>query len=186
MLKYYFLIFIGFIFLTFACTQEEAVVASEDFILDVNIETAKDVDIIYSDSSIVRVRIKGETMLYHVNTREPKQEFPDGIHVDFFGADGAVTSVLTGKYGIRLESEGVVIVRDSVVWQSNQGEKLETEELIWDERQQKVYNHKFVVVTRPDEIIMGHGFEATQDFKKARINAVTGRMKVEDLSKEFQ
>lgn len=170
-----------------ACTQDDIPTINEDAsAFDASVETAKDVEIIYSDSAIVRVRIEGPTMLYHVDTREPMQEFPDGVKVDFFDIDGNITSVLTGKYGIRQESDGLVVVRDSVVWQSIKGEKLETEELIWDERQQKVYNHKFVVVTRPDEIIMGHGFEATQDFKQAKVNAVTGRMRVEDLSKEIQ
>jgi LPS export ABC transporter protein LptC len=170
-----------------ACTQDDIPTINEDAsAFDASIETAKDVEIIYSDSAVVRVRIEGPTMLYHVDAREPKQEFTDGVKVDFFDAAGNVTSVLTGRYGIRHESEGEVIVRDSVVWQSIKGEKLETEELIWDEREQRVYNHKFVVVTRPDEVIMGHGFEATQDFKQAKVNAVTGRMRVEDLGKEIE
>ncbi len=177
----------SFLLLVVACTQDDIPKISEDAsVFNVNVETARDVEIIYSDSAIVRVRIEGPTMLYHVDTREPKQEFTDGVKVDFFDADGQVTSVLTGKYGIRHESAGLVTVRDSVVWQSIKGERLETEELIWDERQQRVYNHKFVVVTRPDEIIMGHGFEATQDFKQAKVNAVTGRIRTEELRKEIQ
>jgi LPS export ABC transporter protein LptC len=168
-----------------ACTRDETKF-DENIKLDVNIETAKDVEIIYSDSAKVRVKITGATLLYHVNTREPKQEFPDAVQVDFYGPDGQITSTLTGKYGIRYESKGEVIVRDSVIWQSVEGERLETEELIWDERKQRVYNHRFVVLRRLDEIIMGHGFEATQDFKNARVLAVTGTKSIEEISDDFQ
>ncbi len=170
---------LGVLWLVAACAKETPPDVEYDFLLDVNIETGKDVTIIYSDSALVRVKIAGPTMLSYVNTREPQQEFPDGVKVDFYDADGKVTSVLTGKYGIRYETKGVVVVRDSVVWQSVNNEKLETEELIWDDRRERVYNHKFVVVTRPDEIITGHGFEATQDFKYSKVNAVEGRVKID-------
>ena len=153
---------------------------------DTQVETAKDVEILYSDSAQVRVRITGPTMLYHLDRREPRQEFPDGVSVDFFGPEGAITSQLDARYGLRMENRNEVIVRDSVVWQSVEGEKIESEELIWDERQRKIYTNKFVVITRPDEIIYGHGFEADQDFTYSRINAIEGRLKVDDLEKDLE
>ena len=153
---------------------------------DTQVETAKGVEILYSDSAQVRVRITGPTMLYHLDRREPRQEFPDGVSVDFFFFVGAITSQLDARYGLRLENKNEVIVRDSVVWQSVEGEKIESEELIWDERQRKIYTNKFVVITRPDEIIYGHGFEADQDFTYSRINAIEGRLKVDDLEKDLE
>lgn len=169
-----------------ACTQENEALDLKTITLDPSVETAKDVEIIYSDSAKVRVKIMGPTLLYHVDSRAPKQEFPKSVRVDFYGPDEKITSTLTGKYGLRYESEGKVVVRDSVVWQSIAGERLETEELIWDERQQKVYNHRFVVLRKTDEIIMGHGFESTQDFKNSRVIAVTGSKSIDDISDDFQ
>lgn len=168
-----------------ACTREEAKL-EQSINLDVNVETAKEVEIIYSDSAKVRVKITGPTLLYHVNSREPQQEFPDGVRVDFYGPDATITSTLTGKYGIRYEAEGKVVVRDSVIWQSVEGERIETEELIWDERQQQVYNHRFVILRKQNEIIMGQGFKATQDFKNAEVIAVTGRKSIDEISDDFQ
>lgn len=153
---------------------------------DTQVETAREVEILYSDSAQVRVRITGPTMLQYLDRREPKQEFPDGVSVSFFGPEGAVTSQLDARYGVRLENKNEVIVRDSVVWQSVEGEKIETEELIWDERSRKIFTNKFVVITRPDEIIYGHGFEADQDFTYSRINAIEGRLKVNELEKELE
>ncbi|MCB0571080.1 MAG: LPS export ABC transporter periplasmic protein LptC [Phaeodactylibacter sp.] len=153
---------------------------------DTQAETAKNVEILYSDSAQVRVRVTGPTMLYYLDRQEPRQEFPDGVHVEFFGPAGSITSELTARYGIRMERQNQVVVRDSVVWHSVEGEKLESEELIWDERSRKVYTQKFVVVTRPGEIIYGHGFEADQDFSYSRINAIEGRLKTDRLDKELE
>ncbi|NBC08983.1 MAG: LPS export ABC transporter periplasmic protein LptC [Bacteroidetes bacterium] len=163
-----------------ACENDLAEIEALAENYSTQVETAKEVEILYSDSAQVRVRVTGPTMLYHLDRGAPYQEFPDGVVVDFFDDTGAVTSQLTAQYGIRYENKAEVIVRDSVVWQSNEGEKLETEELIWDERRSKIYTKKFVVITRPDEIIYGHGFEADQDFSYSRINAIEGRIKVEE------
>ncbi len=168
------------LFLILSCENDPAEVAALNANLNTSVERAEDVKIIYSDSAIVRVTIEGPVMLSYLENNEPRQEFPEGVHVDFYGLGKQKTGELTALYGLRLERKGQVIVRDSVVWKSIDGEKLETEELIWDERTAKVFTQKFVRITRPDEIIYGYGLRANQDFSEARINAVQGRIKVDD------
>lgn len=161
-----------------SCKNDMAEIEAMSDQFSTQVEAAHNVEILYSDSAQVRVRVTGPTMLYHLDRAEPQQEFPDGVNVDFFDADGAITSQLTALYGLRLENKAEVVVRDSVVWKSVEGDTLETEELFWDERRGKIYSKKFVVITRPDEVIYGHGFEADQDFSYSRINAIEGRIKV--------
>ena len=167
-----------------SCSNDLAEVEALVAKFDTEVETARDVEILYSDSANVRVRITGPTMLNYVDRRDPRQEFPDGVVVDFFGPEGKTDAKLTAKYGIRYQLHGKVTVRDSVVWQDAENKKLETQELHWDERQQKIFTNKFVVITQPEEIIYGHGFEANQDLSHAKIRAIEGRIKVEDFQKE--
>ena len=172
--------FFGMLVLALACTQEEV---SDDWLkeLDLSKEVAEEVEILYSDSAKVRVRLTGPRMDYLADRANPVQEFPKGVFVEFYDEDLNVTSTLSGNFAQRFENKNLIIVRDSVVWQSNEGEKLESEELIWDEQEQRVYTQKFARITREDEVIYGYGFEATQNFKDARIKAVTGRIKVKDM-----
>ena len=123
-------------------------------------------------------------MLNYLDKKEPKQEFIDGVKVDFFEADGTVSSQLIANYAIRLENKNEVVVRDSVVWESVKNEKIETEELIWQETKERIYTDRFVVITRPDEIVYGHGFEANQDFSYSKIHAIEGRIKVDNPDDE--
>ncbi len=153
---------------------------------EIQVEKAYDVEILYSDSAVVRVRVTSPVMNRYTERKEPHQEFSEGVLVEFLGPNREVSSWLTAKYAIRLENKDQVIVRDSVVWQSIEREKLETEELIWDERTKKLYTNKFVTIIRPDEIIYGYGFESDQDFKQARIKAIEGTLKVKDLNQEFR
>lgn len=175
------MVWMGMLGLLLACENKMEEIEALNEKLDTQVERAEEVEILYSDSAKIKVKIAGPTMLYHLDRKDPKQEFPDGVKVDFFDQFQELSSVLTAKYAIRLEQKQQVVVRDSVVWKSRDNEKLETEELIWDEQKEKLLSNKFVVITRPEEIIYGHGFEANQDFSNARINAVEGRIAVDNL-----
>jgi LPS export ABC transporter protein LptC len=179
-------IFLLAILLFTGCENDPADIKAFFEKMDTSVETAKEVEILYSDSAVIRVKILAPTMLRYLDTQEPYQEFPDGVHVEFFDAAQRVSSTLTSNYAIRYERESKIVVQDSVVWQSVAGEKLESEELVWDEKTQKVFTNKFVVITRPDEIIYGHGFEANQDFSYSKIKAIEGRLKVDDIGKELE
>ncbi len=148
------------------------------------VETAKEVTMLYSDSAMVRVQIEGPVMLRHLDKDNPRQEFTDGVKVVFFTRGQQVESTLTANYALRLEKKNQIIVRDSVVWESYKSEKLETEELIWEERKGKIYTKRFVTITKPEEVIYGYGFEADQDFNSWTINAVEGVLKTEAANRK--
>jgi LPS export ABC transporter protein LptC len=150
------------------------------------VEIARDIEMLYSDSAIVRVRILGPTLMRYLEDEKPRDEFPDGVHVDFLDADGSVNSTLDAQYAVRYTREKQVIVRSdinegtTVILQNDKGEKLETSELIWDEAESKVFTDKFVKITKPEEIIFAYGFSAKQDFSEYTLNKVVGRVKVND------
>lgn len=180
-------IFNVLIFIIFLCSScENDIVEVQRFVdkNEVTIETAKGIEMLYSDSAIVRVKIISPTLLRHLDKRNPHQEFPDGIDVEFFGDRGGVASHLTAKNALRYEKENKIIIRDSVVWVSQKKERLETEELIWEEEADRVYTNKFVTIIREQEIIYGYGFESNQDFTEYKINAIEGRIKANQLKDE--
>ncbi len=149
---------------------------------DVAMEVAKDVEILYSDSAVVRVRVTG-ALLHNFSDREnARQEFPAGIRIDFLEPDLSVRSTLTAKKAVRQQEKGLITARDSVVFVTVKAEKLETEELIWDEKMGKVRTDKFVKVTKPGEVIYGFGLEAEQDFSYWKILVPKGRIKVEQIN----
>jgi LPS export ABC transporter protein LptC len=153
---------------------------------DTAVEVGKDVEILYSDSALVRVRVTGPVLHNYVTRENPRQEFPGGIKIEFLEADLSVKSVLTAKNAIRKQEKGQITARDSVVMTTVKQEKLETAELIWDEKTAKVYTDKFVKVTKPGEVIYGFGLEAEQDFSYWKIIVPKGRIKVEQLDEVIE
>ena len=153
---------------------------------DTFVEIAREVEILYSDSAIVRVRITAP-LLHRFSEREnPRQEFPEGVQVEFLNPDLSISSTLTALHGVRYQEKGQVIVRDSVVLVTAKQEKLETEELTWDEKSEKIFTEKFVKVTKPGEVIYGYGLEANQDFTYWKITVPKGRIKVDQLDDALQ
>lgn len=164
-----------------ACGEQEADPTTlSDEELNVEVETTTDVELIYSDSAIVNVIVKAETMLTNTRRGDKKQIFPDGVDVDFFDTRGRVQSELTCKKATRFEKDKRILMQDSVVWKSGKGEILDTEELVWDERNQKVFSKRLVKITTAQDVIHGYGFEADQGFTKWKITRPQGEMGVEN------
>ena len=152
----------------------------------VNVEHGKDVEIIYSDSARVRVKVTGPTLLYYNDRVNPRQEFVDGTVVYFYDDQKRVQSTLTGKYAIRDERKKETVVRDSVIWQSEKDGRLETSELIWDEKENYIYSRRFVKIIQPGQTITGYGFQTNQDFTDWKIGVPKGPIKVDNLEKELK
>lgn len=139
-----------------------------------NIESATNVEILYSDSAIVRLRIKAPAMRNIVDNQKPKREFPKGVLVDFFDANQQQTSQLTAKYAEHKEMEKIIELRDSIELWNYKNEKLETEQLFWNQATGRIYSTKFVKITTPTEIIWGYGFNSNMEFTEWEINSVRG------------
>lgn len=154
---------------------------------ETQVETAIEVELLYSDSAILDLRIVSPKMVRHLDSQNPRQEFPEGLQIEFFDDKGeAVTARMTARYAERFEDDNKFIVRDSVVWRSQKNEQLETEELIWEEEEDRVHTNKFVVVRRADEIIYGHGFDSNKDFTRWKIRAIEGRIKSNGLTEDLK
>lgn len=156
---------------------------------EVKIERATDVELIYSDSAIIQVVVLSPELIRHLDRNNPVDEFPSGIHVNFYDENQRVSSYLDAKYALRMEKDKEIIMRDSVVFYNKKNEKLETNELIWNETEEKIHSEKFVRITRPEQgdTIMGYGIEANEDFTRFEIKRkFSSKMKFEKLTEALK
>jgi len=143
------------------------------------IESAKDVEVIYSDSALVKIKLISKQLDKYAG-EDPFVEFPKGLKVYFYNRNLKVESELSANYAIRYEKKNLMEAKKDVVVINEKGEKLNTEHLIWDEKKQKIYSDAFVKITTADEVIFGEGFEAEQDFSKYRINKIKGTINLKE------
>ncbi|NJB86496.1 LPS export ABC transporter protein LptC [Lewinella marina] len=160
------------------CVNDPAEVARLEETLNDQVELAEGVRILYSDSARVRLVLEAPRMLNHLTPADPRQEFPDGVTAYFLDENQDTSSTLVAQYGVYRRRNNLITVSDSVVWQSATQQRLETEELNWDEQRELIYTNKFVVLTQPDYIITGYGLESDPNFTNARVLQVDGRIPV--------
>lgn len=143
------------------------------------LESIHNLETIYSDSGIIKVKVNAP-LLYKYAAPRALTELPKGLHIEFFDDGLKVVSKLTAKYAIHYENERRWEARNDVEVINKKGEQLNTEQLIWDERTEKITSDKFVKITTPKEIIFGEGFEADQNFTNYKIFKVKGHLTVKE------
>lgn len=142
--------------------------------------SGKNVSLIYSEDSDVKIKVTAPMMEEYGVEQDKYLEMKKGIKVQFFDSLLNVTSTLTSKYAIHRVGERVMEAKNDVVVVNDKGEQLNTEHLIWNEDSSKIYSDKFVKITTEDEILMGEGMEANQDFTKWKIHKIKGIINVKE------
>jgi LPS export ABC transporter protein LptC len=124
-----------------------------------------DYKLIETDSGIRQWVLKSDEM----------QKFPGqtdvlliNVTMDFF-REGEHFSVLTADSGLANPTTHNVHSWGSVVIVTNDGRKLETEELFFDNKTELIHNDVFDRFTRDGDVITGIGLEATPDLEYIEI-----------------
>ena len=139
------------------------------------------VTMLYTDSAQLKIVLKANRMLlFNKNVSEPFTVLPKGVFVTFFDEDEKISATLKADYAVRYDITRRMEAKYGVEVVNKNGEKLETEKLIWDENSQRIYTDAAVKITTDKEIIMGRGMESNQDFSKYELKQVTGTIQLKN------
>ena len=116
--------------------------------------------------------------------KKPKEKLLSNVRVEFFNSQGTQTSLLTSKRGRIDDLTQDMYAIDSVVAINDSANvKLETEELMWRKKDQKIVSDKFVRITTETEIIEGYGLVSDQHIQNYVIKNVTYQTTTEAVKK---
>lgn len=170
------------IFLFASCTnsaQEIQDVAEKGDLKPLN--TQQNVVYEYSDSAQKRLEITSPEVLDFSHAEEPYMEFPQGITVTFFNKLGQPESNLKANYAKRLIDEQRWDARGDVVVLNKKGEQLNTEHLVWERVNHRIHSNVFTKIKAGDEVMMGDGFEADENFESYQLKGnVRGELKIDE------
>ncbi len=139
---------------------------------------------VYSDSAVVRLKITGPELKEFAETddKEAYIEFPKGLKATFYNQSGRIESSLEAEYAIFWKKVKQFEARTNVVVKNfSEKQELFTEQLFWDQDEEKIWSDKFVkIITENGPTYGEEGFESDQNFAKFRIKKSRGQMTVED------
>jgi LPS export ABC transporter protein LptC len=133
----------------------------------------------YSDSGTVRNRLRAGRVEEFMSEGRQRTELSDGVELVFFGPDGRRGSVLTARKGLIKPRKNRMEVKDDVVFTNAQGERLETEHLVWSQDSDRVWTDRPVKIVRAEDILYGQGLDANEDFSSYTIRKLTGTLYVD-------
>lgn len=146
-----------------------------------------DVEIIVSDSALVRVKIVSPELNEFpvADSVEPKTEFPHGLVATFYDKSMKVESTLVAGYAIyHTKKKLFEATKDVVIKNFTQNQEMHTNLLWWDENNQKVWSDEAVTIITPNGTTYGDsGFESDQNFSRYSIKRSHGQMKVQEKIK---
>ena len=151
---------------------------------DTEMPTVKgtNIKVIYSDSAKVKVQILAQSYRQFPDVERPYMEFPDGMEVYFYNDSLKLESEITAEWAIYYMEERLWHATGNVVARRfDDGDALYTEELFWNEGEQRIYSDSYTKVHNEENVLYGsRGFRANQDFSNWELIGSSGTIIVED------
>lgn len=130
---------------------------------------ATDVSTLISDSGITRYRLKAKEWLVFGKAADPHWYFPEGIYIEKFDTLFHTEASVKADTAYYYDKKGLWELIGNVEVESLQGERFETSQLFWNQKDEKVYSDKYIRIEQADKIITGIGFESNQNMTQYKI-----------------
>ena len=102
------------------------------------------------------------------------------VHVDLFDDQGRPSAVMDAQRLVYQDERQRFVAQGDVRVVTEEGRRLESEEVRWDEASRQLRADGFVRITAPDEAFEGYGLVAAEDLSTYELARVTGQAEVED------
>ena len=177
------LLFLAGAILLFGCKGKKS--AKEEDVQNMMTQQSENLRLVYSQNGNLSYRFETPLLERYELAREPYMEFRKGVKVETYNdTTHLVESTLTANYAIFLENQQLWEAKGNVVATNAQGQKLETEQLFWNQKSKRIYSNVDSKVTQKDGVILGEGFESDEQFQDFIFRRPKGKVAVDTAPKE--
>lgn len=144
-----------------------------------SVDEVTGVESFFSQAGKMKAHLTAPYMLRYSDTL-PRVEFPNSLHVDFYGDSLRIESYLDARIGYYYETRNQIKLVDSVVVIRLNGDTLKTQELYWDQNLHQLYTNTDVEIRQKTKTIYGKGFRSDEQLRNFTIDRIKGDLLVED------
>ena len=138
----------------------------------------ENVEMFYTEKGNVKVKMVAAEVHEFENL---DRSFPKGIFLEFYNEFGKLESTLRANEAYYFKKEDQWRGRGKVeVKNIEKNEQLNTEELFWKPKDEKIFTDKFVTIRQQGDVIYGEGLEAKQDMSDYIIKKPVGEFEVKE------
>jgi LPS export ABC transporter protein LptC len=136
---------------------------------------ADTINLKYTDSGQIKSILKSPKMLDYSSILNPFTEFPKGIHMTLFDNKGNTTTIVS-DYAISYKKTSIIELQGNVTISSQNGKKLETSQLYFDQKNEWFFTEKSFKFTDPKGVSNGQGIDFSKDFKIINSQKIAGQI----------
>lgn len=142
----------------------------------------EDIEVIYSDSAKIKVQMYAKELKQYNNAEKPYSEFPQGMRVYFYDDSLEIESEIKANYAIYYNDDKLWHATGNVIVQNfNTGERLDSEELFWDEEKEIVYSESYTKIVNENGTFHGQkGFKSNQSLTDYELIGSSGVVNIKD------
>lgn len=145
------------------------------------VSTSKNMTLLLSDSGEVKIEMSAPLVERFIQTDEkPYNLLSQGMVVDFYDSIGNVEANVKCEHAVHYPEKEILILTKNVEVYNIEGDRLNSEYLVWNAKTKKITSNDFVKITTGDEIMYGDGFEADQDLTNYQIKNIKGIISIDD------
>ncbi len=164
------LVAIVMLFFYTACGSKEAETIDIQFDPETTPSMITDsVTTLISDSGITRYKLVADNWQVFDKAEEPFWYFPEGIYLERFDSLFQVEAKILADSAWNYTDKRLWRLKGNVDIRNMEGEMFLSDELFWDQKEQRVYSDKFIEIKRGDTELKGYGFESNQAMTEYRI-----------------
>ena len=165
-MKYYLLLF----FILISCSRSYQTDTSVE---DIHDQLSTDVEITLTEQGNIKALIKSR--LLERNNENLELKLTDNVNVDLYDDNYKHTSLITSNYAFVSETENRMDAFGDVVVAADNGQKLLTDSLLWDNKADKISTDATLTfISGNFDTLYGTGFESNIDLTDWKITKPRG------------
>jgi len=169
--------FLGIILFTISCENDISQIKKMTNIDKRPTASAENIVVNYTTNGKLEMKLFSPQLdQYNWDKTKPYNEFPKGLKVLFYSEKGELQSTLKADYAIYYVKKKLWEAHKNVEMVNPNGDKLTTDLMYADEKEQKMYSTQYVKITSKDgfEISGARGFKSNFNFTEYSFEDVTG------------
>ena len=159
-------------FVVFSCKGKLGEAAALD-LSETPVQTVTDMFIVQTENSGLQMRAEAPLMEKYERDTLSYELFPKGFFVFGYTDEGLLETRITSDNARHLkykdgreswEAFGNVVVQNLI-----KQETMETDTLYWDQKEEKIYTHRYVKMYSPQGFMQGYGMESDQRARDSKL-----------------
>ena len=134
---------------------------------------------VYTDSLEIQAILTAPLHVDYTNLTFQYAEFPEGLKVVFFDAQGK-ENVVTADYGLLYTATNLIDLRQNVVLASQDGSILKTDQLFWDAENEWLFTERPFQFQNQDYDFNAIRLDTNKEFSKFQTGKLTGTIAVSE------